>query len=209
MEIEGLLQTSDISSPGNTSDDAHLTPTDSSRKRKRTMYTPRPQPSVEDPMKDSGYTIIHQEINTRGQYQSSGPELSSDGLQVTQEQGSPQNEEDLSENGTSARVPRKKAKGKRKGKRIDATPPDRPPETGADIAITIESIGSIEPVYSNGEDATMEDPAGGAGIETNIKSEEGRKYSRSSFMLNEYLLKVKEFVLILEQLARRKPRLTP
>ena len=173
------------------------------------MYTPRPQPSVEDPIKDSGYAITHQEIDTRGQYQSSSPGISSDGLQVTQEQGSPQDEEDLSENGTSARVPRKKAKGKRKGKRMDASSPARPSEMGTDIDIAVEFVGSNEPVYSNGEDATMEDPARGAGIETNIKSEEGRKYSRSSFILIGYLLSVKGFVLILVQLARRKPRLTP
>lgn len=190
MEIERLPQTSDISSLSNTSDDLGLTPTESSRKRKRMMYTPRPQPSVEDPRVDSGYTITHQENGTRGQYQSSSPEVSSDGLRFAQEQGSPRNE-DLSENGASARVPRKKVKGKRKGKRLDTTPPDRPSEMGADIGVTTELVRSVEPVYSNGEDATTENPAGGAGIETNIKSEEGREYSGFPLCLLEYLLNVR------------------
>ena len=161
------------------------------------MYTPRPQPSVEDPRVDSGYAITHQETGTRGQYQSTSPEASSDGLRFSQEQGSPQNEEGLSETGTSARVPRKKAKGKRKGKRLNATPPDRPSEMGADIGTAIENVGSIEPAYSNGEDATMEDAVGRASTETNIKSEEGRKYSSFPLCLFEYIRDVKRVVLIL------------
>ena len=148
-------------------------------------------------MKDSGYPMTNQENDTREQYQSSSPEVSSDGLRSAQEQGTPQDEDDLSETGASARVPRKKAKGKRKGKRLNATPPDRPSEMGGNTGIAIQPVGSTEPIYSNGEDAIMEDAAGGAGVETNIKSEEGRTYSMFSLILIGYLLNVKGIVLIL------------
>lgn len=173
MEVAILPQTSDISSLGDSSDDARLSPTDTSRKRKRMAYTPSPQPSMEVPMKDSGYLIIQEDLGAREQYPSSSPEVGGDSLQVEQNQGSPPQDEDLSEDAAAAVVPRKKSRGKRKVKQADGTPLDRS-TLARDTGVPIESL-VTETVYGNGEDVAMEDPTEAATIETNVKSDEGRK----------------------------------
>lgn len=174
MEVAILPQTSDISSPGDSSDDARLSPTDTSRKRKRMVYTSSPQASVEVAMKDSVYVISQEDLGIREQYPSSSPGAGSDGVQAEQNQGSPQQDEDLSGDAAAADVPRKKSKGKRKVKQADNTLLDPSTALPTDTGVPIDSLGT-EAVYGNGEDVAMKDHTEAAAIETNVKCDDGSK----------------------------------
>lgn len=177
IEVEQVLQTSDISSLEDSSDDARMSPTSTARKRKRPLYTPSPQPSLDIPTKTLGYVVSEKAIETKDQDRLSSAEIDRDEVQPVQHQGTPVDDQDLSEAAASKLSPHKKLKGKRKADNFGDDLVDDAARLATEVNAILEPQPTIEVAYNNGEDVSMEDPADGAEVETNMKNAEGRKSS--------------------------------
>lgn len=170
MEDEKMPPTSDISSLEDSSDDSRTSPT--SRKRKRPLYSPSPQPVMNMTTRPFGYMVNENELDQRDQIRGSSSELDGVDVHTEQPRESRPDHEGLCESATEKASPQKKLKGKRKSKKIASPPLGDDAKFAGDMGAIMESQQIIETVYNNIGAATAEGLADGVENETNVKSEE-------------------------------------
>ena len=172
LEADGLPQTSDISSLDDSSDDERLSPTNTCRKRKRAEYTPSPQPSVQEPIQPLAYAVEQRNHGTRVQSQQSSPEFGDNDAMAEHFLGSPQSKEDTSGDATSVTIPFDGLRSKRTRTKIENITTDKMITLEAGVNVDDEPEIAADAIYSNGEDATMDDVANTGDLEANAKIEE-------------------------------------
>ncbi|KAL8796942.1 MAG: hypothetical protein Q9195_000713 [Heterodermia aff. obscurata] len=147
IENEKMLQTSDISSLDDFSD-VEVVPT-----------------------KRLGSILVEEKIETREQSRLGSPDTYGDEVPAEDTQEYQRNDEEMSGNGASKVLSRKKFKGKQNGKKTEVDSVQDAADLATEIGIIMAPLPTIETSYKNG--VGVEDPADGAEIETSVKSEEG------------------------------------
>ena len=170
MEDEKIPPTSDISSLGDSSDDSGMSPT--SKKRKRPLYSPSPQPVLNMPTRAFGYVVNEDELEQRDQIRGSSSEIDGDDVQVEQERESRLGYEVPGVTATEKASPQKKLKGKRKAKKTTSPPIVDDGKLTADIGVMMGAQRTTETTYNNGGEVAVEGIADVLENETTVKSEE-------------------------------------
>ena len=173
--VEIAPQTSDISSLEDFSDEAHMSPINNARKRKRPLDTPSPQPMLHVIPAMSDYQANGRIIEEQGRALSRNFKPGGDELAVEQHRSSSLDIDDLSETAASKTSPHKRLKSKRKGRKSDNDTMNIPATLTTEITAIMETKPSVEAENTSHEDFGIDDPMGGAEIETSAKTEEGRK----------------------------------